>query len=161
MGHCRASPTVILEQFPTLYAFHHTKHHLAVDEIRSYFTRSHERHLRAMVGSPQHKGITMIVFRLIGLVLILLAVIAFVVDGTKSLAENKLVITALGQHWFNLHPSSLNTLQAAIERNVNPFLWDPVVFTIIQWPAWAVLVVLGLLFYWIGRRRRKTDAFIN
>lgn len=98
----------------------------------------------------------MVIFRLLGLWLILLAIIAFAVDGTRSFAGNELQITPLGQHWYNIHPASLNTLQAAIERHVHPFLWDPVLFTVLQWPSWLILAVLGFGLYWLARKRRKS-----
>ena len=71
------------------------------------------------------------------------------------------MITALGEHWFKLHPASLNTAQAAVERHVNPTLWDPVIITILQMPAWAVFGVLGLLLYIGGRKRKRAGVYSN
>lgn len=56
----------------------------------------------------------------------------------------------LGAWWFALHPSSLQLAQPAIERHVWPFLWDPVMLSLLTAPAgalglggWAALWVLG------------------
>ena len=62
---------------------------------------------------------------------------------------------AAGQLWFDLHKDSLQLVQPAIERYILPALWDPVILTVLQWPAWAVLGATGLvLALWAGRRRR-------
>ena len=104
----------------------------------------------------------MLILRIIGAWLIIGAIVAFVVDGTRTLgSDSGFVMTPLGEYWFKFHAASLNTAQAAIERHVHPFLWDPVISWILQLPAWVVLGVLGLLIYWIGRRRRPTSAYAN
>lgn len=87
--------------------------------------------------------------------------IAFAIDATKSMAGGEWVNTPLGEYWYKLHPASLNTLQAAIERHVHPYLWDPVVFTILQAPAWVFFGVLGILLYLLGRPRRRIEVFSN
>lgn len=103
----------------------------------------------------------MFIFRWLGTLLILFALVAGAVDGTKSLAANDFVFTPLGQHWHDLNAPSLVNAQAAVERYVSPFLWDPVIFTMLQWPAWAVLGAFGFLFIWAGRRRVRRDPFTN
>jgi len=104
----------------------------------------------------------MLLLRLIGVWLMLLAVVALVYDGTRMLADNgAIVFTSLGEHWYNIDPGSLNTLQAAIERYVAQFLWDPVIVTILLMPAWLVVGGLGALFYLLGYRRKRLDVFTN
>ena len=104
----------------------------------------------------------MVFLRIFGTWFLLVAVIALVYDGTRTLASSDgLVVTALGEHWFRLHPSSLGLAQAAIERHVHPFLWDPVILTILQMPAWVVLGVIGLGLYLLGRKRKRIDIYSN
>ncbi len=104
----------------------------------------------------------MMVFRLLGVWLMLLAVVALVYDGTRMLADNgALAFTPLGEHWFSIHPQSLNAAQAGIERHVAPFLWDPVMTTILLLPAWLVVGGLGALLYLLGYRRQRIDVFTN
>ena len=68
---------------------------------------------------------------------------------------------ALGQAWFNLDPESLNLVQAVVERHIWPPLWDPVIITVLRWPAWAVLGLpaLVLLILPVGRRTRVNDGW--
>jgi len=104
----------------------------------------------------------MLVLRVLGVWLMLLAVVALVYDGTRMLADNgTLAFTSVGEHWYSIHPASLNAAQAGIERHVAPFLWDPVVTTILLLPAWLVVGGLGALFYLLGYRRKKLDVFTN
>ncbi|MBO6754824.1 MAG: hypothetical protein JJ902_00725 [Roseibium sp.] len=99
--------------------------------------------------------------RLLGYGLLACAVIAVVADGSKTVARSEWVMVPLGQLWFEFSPATLNLAQAAIQRNVSPVLWDPVIQTLLAWPAWAVFAPLGLVLLWLGARRAKTTpAFV-
>lgn len=59
----------------------------------------------------------------------------------------------LGQVWFQhdpflplIHTASLPLLGAIIERRVSPYLWDPLLVTILNWPSWLALLVVALFF---------------
>jgi len=105
----------------------------------------------------------MMLLRVLGVWSLILAMVILTIDGTKSLAssEGQWIATPLGETWFKLHAPSLNTAQAAIERHVDPALWDPVILSILQVPSWIVFAVLGLLLYWLGRKRRRIDVYDN
>ncbi len=62
-------------------------------------------------------------------------------------------LMAAGEMWFRLAPDSLNLVQALIQRYLFPELWDPVLQTILLWPAVLVLLVPGVLLLWVCRRR--------
>lgn len=94
--------------------------------------------------------------RVFGLWLVGAAVVGVVIDGTKSIAADKLVVTALGETWFTLSPSSLNQLQALVERNIHPILWDPVIQWILMLPNWAVIGALGFLLVWLTGPKSNT-----
>ena len=104
----------------------------------------------------------MVLLRIIGIWFLLVAMVALTVDGTQSLATSDgWVATPLGQHWFQLHAASLNTFQAAVERHVHPYLWDPMLINLLQIPTWMLFGGLGLLIYWLGRKRRRLEVFSN
>ncbi len=44
-----------------------------------------------------------------------------------------------GEFWFAVDVASLNLSQAIIQRYVHPFLWDPIIAGLLQWPAWSLL----------------------
>jgi UPF0716 family protein affecting phage T7 exclusion len=104
----------------------------------------------------------MFILRQIGIWLMLLAVVALVYDGTRMLADDgRVVFTSLGEHWSSIHLPSLNMAQAAVQRHVAPWLWDPVIVTILLLPAWIIAAALGGFFYFLGYRRKKLDVFTN
>ncbi len=95
------------------------------------------------------------VLRVLGLLCLALAVVALLLDVTRSIADSALVITPLGVDWFRLSPSTLNLSQALVQRYVHPVAWDPVIQWVLRSPSWAVFGVLALLFGFIGRNRRQ------
>src|ERR1700740_3493373 len=62
----------------------------------------------------------------------------------------------LGQLWFALDHSSLNLVQAVVQRYIHPFLWDPIIVTVLLWWAFAVLMVLGLVILALSGKRAQT-----
>ena len=62
---------------------------------------------------------------------------------------------ALGQLWYQLDRSSLNLVQAVIQRYIHPFLWDPIIVTILLSWAFAVLMILGVLLLAVFRKRAR------
>ena len=99
--------------------------------------------------------------RLIGWIVFLagLAVLArdvFVWIDTKHWAP-----IALGQLWFDLHRSSLNLVQAVVQRYIHPFLWDPIIVTVLLWWAFAVLMMLGVLILALSGRRARAPTTLT
>jgi hypothetical protein len=94
--------------------------------------------------------------RFLGWILVVAAVLVVVREGWGWLETGHWKVIPAGKLWFDLHKDSLQLIQPAIERHVWPFLWNPVLFTVLQWPAWGVLGVPGVLLALLpgGRRRR-------
>jgi hypothetical protein len=64
-------------------------------------------------------------------------------------------LAAAGELWYRLSPGTLNLTQAVTQRYVLPELWDPVLLTILLWPAALVLGVPGLVLLALGSFRRR------
>ncbi|PLX38690.1 MAG: hypothetical protein C0606_05415 [Hyphomicrobiales bacterium] len=90
-----------------------------------------------------------------------IGIIGVVVDGTKSIAANALVLTPLGEAWYALSPETLNLSQAAVERHVHPFLWDPIIQSVLLLPNWAVIGSLGFLLVLLTTPRRREVKHIT
>jgi len=103
------------------------------------------------------------VFRFVGLWILAAGFVALVRDGTKSIAGNAVFTTALSEDWTNIHASSLQAIEAAIARNVDPYiggwLWDPVVLAILSAPTFVVLGVFGSMLILIGRRKKPLIGY--
>ena len=97
----------------------------------------------------------MLIFRLIGYLLALAGLGFLIVDGARSIAAGELILTKFGQSWFDLDSASLNGAQALVQRYLHPYIWDPIIQTVLQWPTFAVALGLSLLFVVIGRPRRR------
>jgi hypothetical protein len=95
----------------------------------------------------------MIVGRLIGWLISLAGVAVLVRDGLVWIDTKRWQPMALGQLWYDLNRSSLNLVQAVVQRYISPFLWDPIIVTILLCWAFAVLIVLGLLILALCRSR--------
>ena len=104
----------------------------------------------------------LLLLRILGVWLLLLAMVAAVIDATKSLAGGGAwVFTPLGQQWLSLNPDSLAAAKAWVETNVGPFMWDPMITEILNAPSWVVFGILGVALFWFGRKRTPAEVFIN
>ena len=100
-------------------------------------------------------------FRFLAAVFLLIAVIAAVYDGTRSLGAGGLVMTSLLEHWSKLAPTLLAAAQGGIQRATHPLVWNVGVRQLLAVPAWSAFAALGLLFAYAGRRRRRVNVFAN
>lgn len=96
-----------------------------------------------------------LVFRIAGTWLIGLAFVLLVVDGTKSLAANGVMLTTLGNAWSGLHLASLVAFGALSEGQLFAGLLDQALTHVLAWPAFAVAGVPGILLLLIGRVPRR------
>lgn len=97
--------------------------------------------------------------RTIGLILLAAGFAALIVDGTRSIAAAKLIVTPFGSTALYLFPASFPLLQPAVERHIHPLLWDPFLLALFLLPTFLVLAVLGLLLIWMVRRRQITIGY--
>ena len=104
----------------------------------------------------------LLLLRIIGVWFLLIAMVAAVIDATKSLAGGGAwVFTPLGQQWANLNPNSLAAAKTAVETHVGTFMWNPMITEILNAPTWVVFGILGVLLFWLGRKRAPAEVFIN
>jgi hypothetical protein len=91
--------------------------------------------------------------RLIGWIIFLAGLSVLVRDVLVLIDTGRWAPIALGQLWFDLNRSSLNLVQAVVQRYIHPFLWDPVIVALLLCWAFAVLMVLGVLILAVFWRR--------
>jgi hypothetical protein len=103
----------------------------------------------------------MVIGRILGWLLVLAAAMVLLRDLLSWYDTGVFHAIALGELWFDIHPTSLELAQPAIQRHLAPWLWDPVIVAILRWWAAPVLAVPGVLLLWVsggstnGRRRRR------
>jgi hypothetical protein len=93
--------------------------------------------------------------RIIGWVLALAGLGALIADLTAA-GSGGLRFHAVGEWWFRLSPGSLQLAQPAIERHVAPFLWDPVILTVLEAPAALAGLGAGAALIGVSLVRRRS-----
>jgi hypothetical protein len=95
-----------------------------------------------------------LILRVAGTWLLGLAFVLLIIDGTKSLGANALVISSLRDAWSWLNAESLAATQEFLTSRFFGALLETALSTLLTFPSWAVLAVPGLLLAWAGRSRR-------
>ena len=103
----------------------------------------------------EHGTWGLVMLRAIGVLLLVAALAAFGWDLYQWQFSGRLQLAALGELWFRLDPGSLNLAQAVTQRYLLPELWDPVLLTVLLWPAALVLGGLGLVLTALGGLGRR------
>ena len=96
-------------------------------------------------------------FRLIGLLLLAGGFIFLVYDGARSIADQALRLTRLGEFWNDIHQTSQRAFQTMVE-GASPALWNAAKLVLNQ-PAWAVMGILGILLLLIFRARQPLIGY--
>lgn len=118
--------------------------------------------LAALFLSESVRAAACFVLRMLARPLLLVAVIALVYDGTRTLAGGSgIVMTSLLEHWNGLAPATLEALKTFMVKRLGAGIWDGGLLRLLRLPAWLVFGVFGLLLAYVGRKRRKVNVFIN
>jgi len=97
-------------------------------------------------------------FRLVGLLLLAGGFIFLVYDGARSIADQVLRLTRVGEFWNDIHQASQQAFRVAVE-GASPWLWNSVVKVILNQPVWAVMGVLGILLMLVFRPRKPLIGY--
>jgi hypothetical protein len=84
--------------------------------------------------------------RLVGLLSLAGAFAALVIDGTRSIAGGRILLTPLS----DLLAARLPLIER-MAQSLHPFLWDPLAKSILHVPIWLVLVLLGVALLQLAR----------
>jgi hypothetical protein len=98
------------------------------------------------------------VFRLLGLLLLAGGFIFLVYDGARSIADQTLRLTRLGEFWNDINQASQQTFRIMVE-GVSPWLWDSAAKFVLNQPTWAVLGVVGVLLMLVFRPKRRLIGY--
>lgn len=117
----------------------------------------------ALLLSASARRVAKAALRTLSRPLLLLAVIALVYDGTRSIGSGNgsLIVTSLGEHWSAFAPASLQNFQTTVRRRVHPALWDDGMARLLRAPSWLVFGAIGIGLAWAGRRREEVKVFVN
>jgi hypothetical protein len=100
------------------------------------------------------------VLRFFGLLTLALGFIFLVYDGTRSIADQRLIITGVGAMWENVHQSSLAALQPVVERMAGASAWQGVIQPyFLNQPISLVLAVIGAILVLLGRKKKPLIGY--
>ncbi len=99
------------------------------------------------------------VLRTLGLWILALGFVFLVYDGTKSIAGDQIYLTKLGYVWNMINSTSLQLVQAGIERHVAVWLWQSVMQPILEQPAFLVFAILGAILMLLGRKKKPLIGY--
>lgn len=99
--------------------------------------------------------------RLIGYLFVAAGFVALVLDGARSIANAGLRLTPLGEVLISVIQERYQLIQPAIERNLHPWLWDPLLLSLLRAPAAAVALLLGFALLWLGRRPDEVIGIVT
>jgi hypothetical protein len=102
------------------------------------------------------------VFRVLATLSLAIAVIMSVLDATRSIAADMVILTPLSESWRAVSPQTYDAAETAVSELLWPYAWDPVILALLSAPGFAVFLVLALVFYMIGRRpERRAGRFAS
>lgn len=87
---------------------------------------------------------------MLGYLLVASGFVVLLTDGARSIANSALRFTPLGESLLTFVGERFRQLQPAVERNLHPMLWDPVLIHTLQLPTAAAGLLLGFLLLWLG-----------
>jgi hypothetical protein len=118
--------------------------------------------LLVLVFMPSARAATRVMLRIFARILLLVALIALVSDGTRTLANDRgIVVTSALAYWTELAPTMLETVKRTLSLKIHPLFWDAVLVPLLSLPAWLVLGGSAAIILYFARNRRETDIFAN
>lgn len=96
-------------------------------------------------------------FRILGLLLLAAAFVFLVYDGARSIADQTLRLTRLGEFWNDVHQASQLALRARVDESA-PFLASALQIVLNQ-PVWAAMGALGILLLLLFQPRKPLIGY--
>jgi hypothetical protein len=116
---------------------------------------------RAFRGDRRFWGPIMIrsLLRLLGVVILAAGFILVMYDGARSIADSRIYIYKLSQLWTDIHAGSLQSAQASVQGSLPSVVWDPVITTVLDQPAWLIFGIIGTGLILLGRKRKPLIGY--
>jgi hypothetical protein len=97
----------------------------------------------------------MIVWRAAGWIVLLAGLSVLVRDLIAWYDTGRWAPLALGQLWYQLDRSSLNLVQAMVQRYLSPVLWDRIIVNLLLCWAAAALIAVGAVILLLAKQRAR------
>lgn len=97
--------------------------------------------------------------RVFAYLLLAAAFAVLVIDATRFIESDKLVLTPLAQAGVVLVSMTPGAIESFVEVHVPAFLWDPVCLWVLRLPAFLVLAAIALALFRLARPRPRGLGF--
>lgn len=102
-----------------------------------------------------------LLFRLLTFVSLAVAVVMAVLDATRSIAENAVIMTPLAKSWASFAPSGLEAFRNWFLEHMPHFIWDLLIQNILQLPGFVVFALFAFVFALPGYSKSNTTPTIG
>lgn len=99
--------------------------------------------------------------RMLGYLAVAGGFVVLVADGARAIANSALQFTALGESLQSLLRERFLLLQPAVERQIHPLLWDPVLVTLLRAPTALAALLLGFVLIRLAAPRPSEIGFVT
>lgn len=99
--------------------------------------------------------------RMLGYLLVAGGFVALLTDGARSIANSVLRLTPLGETLLTFLGERFRQLQPAVERDLHPLLWDPILVNLLQVPTAAAGLLLGFVLLWLGAAPKQQIGIVT
>jgi len=96
-------------------------------------------------------------FRLTATFALAVAVVLMVIDATRSIAADALVMTPLAQSWRGWSAQTLAGAEELVRAQGGDVAWRALE-AVLAMPGFALFLVLALLLYAVGHRPQRREA---
>ena len=92
----------------------------------------------------------------------LLGIGILALDLIQYIESNSYKPVSVGRLWFEIDSDSLQLLQPAIERHVDPALWSNLILPFLETPSFIVFALIGvILAYGFRKRVVKKESVVS
>lgn len=87
--------------------------------------------------------------RLIAFLILFAAIAVAAADYAQHVNDGGPMFRSAFEWWISAAPSALDGFQSFVESSFGPELWDPMLTTILSWPAALVLGLMSMTIFLI------------
>ncbi len=104
----------------------------------------------------------MAVLRFLASIFALVAVVALVTDATPAFnGTGPFVASTIAGYWSEFAPASLAAARTSVSQATFPWVWDPLLMSLMDLPTFVLFGLLAILCGYLGRRRHQVKIHIN
>lgn len=85
--------------------------------------------------------------------------LAFAAAAAEKAASDGSPFTSLYKVWYSLRPGSLIVVQILVEKHLHPWVWNPLLTSLLALPGWFLFGLPSGLLLWLFRPHKSPEAW--